>query len=304
MEPKEQHLVRLKVEKAQRFAAEGKTLHAIQLYTKILEEFPEAFDAYYALAALYESLENIEAAQNILSDLLEEHADNKDLRLYFGHFLFGQGKWNETIETLSFFSPNEIPLASFFIGYSHYMLTEYELARISFENFVKSGKDTEFLQDAFIYLAKTHINLSNFDMALLYAKQAEVFYSNYHELHLLYAIIYFYLKMNAHAVKSIEKAMQLNKSDLAVVEWAGKIYLMNSDYKKAEKYLRKYADEAEEVSPEIYSHLGITCLHNNKLEEAGNFFSLALKADPKNKSALEAVKKIAQLNQSKAVSDG
>ncbi len=304
MEAKEKQLIQLKIEKAQRFADEGKTLHAVQLYTKIIEEHPESLEASFGLAGLYEKLENIDAAENILSELLEENSDNKDVRLFFGHFLFRQGKWDETIEVLSFFSPDEIPLASFFIGYSHYMLLEYELARISFENFVKSGKETEFLQDAYIYLAKTHINLTNFDLALLYAKQAEAYYSNYYELHLLFAIIYYYLTMTAHAVTSIEKTIKLNKSDLSVNEWAGKIYLKSGDYKKAEKYLTKFIEESSEVSPEIYSHLGITYLYTNKIKDAENYFNLALKFDPKNKVALEAVKNLEKLNHNPVASDG
>jgi len=304
MEAKEKQLVQLKIEKAQRFIAEGKTLHALQFYKKIIEEHPEAIEAYFNLSLLYESLENILAAENLLSELLEENSDNNEIRLFFGHLLFRQGKWNETIEVLSFFSPNEIPLASFFIGYSHYMLLEYELARISFENFVKSGKETEFMQDAYIYLAKTHINLTNFDMALLYVKQAEVYYSNHYELHLLFAIIYYYLTMIAHAVTSIEKTLKLNKDDLSVTEWAGKIYLKSGDYKKAEKYFTKFIDESTEVSPETYSHLGITYLYTNKIKDAENYFNLALKLDPQNKVALEAVKNLEKLNQNQAASDG
>ena len=304
MEDKEKQIVQLKIEKAQRFAIEGKTLHAVQFYTKIIEDHPESIEAHFNLAGLYESLDNIPAGENLLSDLLEENPGNNDVRLFLGHFLFRHGKWNETIEVLSFFSPNEIPLASFFIGYSHYMLLEYELARISFENFAKSGKETEFIQDAYIYLAKTHINLKNFDKALLYAKQAETFYSNYFELHLLFAIIYYHLTMTAHAVTSIEKTLQLNKSDLSVNEWAGKIYLKNNDFQKAEIYLTKFVQESIEVSPEIYSHLGITYLHANKIKDAQNYFNLALKRDPKNKVALEAVKKIEKLNKSSVASDG
>lgn len=304
MEAKEKQLVQLKIEKAQRFSAEGKSLHAVQLYTKIIEEHPDSIETYFNLAALYESLENFSAAENILFDLLEENSDNKEVRLFFGHFLFRQGKWNETIEALSYFSPNEIPLASFFIGYSHYMLLEYELARISFENFVKSGQETEFIQDAYIYLAKTHIKLTNFDMALLYAKQAETYYSNYYELHLLFAIIYYYLTMTAHAVTAIEKTLKLNKNDLSVNEWAGKIYLKSGDYKKAEKYLTKFIEESSEVSPEIYSHLGITYLYTNKIKDAQNYFNLALKFDPKNKVALEAVKNLEKLTQNPVASDG
>jgi len=304
MEASEKQLVQLKIEKAKRFAAEGKMLHAVQFYRKLIEEHPDAVEAYFNLTALYETLDNISAAENLLYELLEENSDNKEIRLFLGHFLFRHGKWNETIETLSFFSPNEIPLTSFFIGYSHYMLLEYELARISFENFVKSGQETEFIQDAYIYLAKTHISLTNFDMALFYAKQAEAYYSNYYELHLLFAIIYYYLTMTAHAVTSIEKTLKLNKADLSVHEWAGKIYLKSGDYKKAEKYFTKFVEESEEVPPEIYSHLGVAYLHTNKIKDARNYFNLALKYDPQNKVALEAVKNMEKLHLNQAASDG
>ncbi|MFA4923270.1 MAG: tetratricopeptide repeat protein [Ignavibacteriaceae bacterium] len=304
MEEKEKQLVRLKIEKAQRFTAEGKNLHAVQFYTKVIEEHPEAMEAYFSLAELYEGLPNISAAETLLADLLEENPDNKEVRLFLGHFLFRQEKWNETIEVLSFFSPNEIPLASFFIGYSHYMLGEFELARIGFENFVKSGKETEFIQDAFIYLAKTHINLTNFDMALFYAKQAEFFYSNYYELHLLFAIIYYSLEMTAHSVTSIEKTLQLNQKDLSVNEWAGKIYLKHGDFKKAEKYLTKFVHEAVEVSPEIYALLAVAYLHANNKKDALNYFDLALKFDPKNKVALQGIKNLEKLNHNPVASDG
>jgi len=121
---------------------------------------------------------------------------------------------------------------------------------------------------------------------------------------LLFAIIYYYLTMIAHAVTSIEKTLQLNRSDLSVNEWAGKIYLKNNDFQKAEIYLSKFVQESIDVSPEIYSHLGITYLHANKIKDAQNYFNLALKRDPKNKVALEAVKKIEKLNQTSVASDG
>ena len=66
----------------------------------------------------------------------------------------------------------------------------------------------------------------------------------------------------------------------------------------------KFIEESSEVSPEIYSHLGITYLYTNKIKDAQNYFNLALKFDPKNKVALEAVKSLEKLNQNPVASDG
>jgi len=276
--------------------SQGKLLHALQIFDAIYCENPKFKEAAFKIVAIYEKFNNIPAAIKLTNEMLEENSDDRKIRLFCGQFYFRNSMWNETIEVLSFFLPEEEPISSFFIGYSHYMLKEYEYAKISFLNFLANDKSSEFFPDAYIYLAKIDIQLGEFRTALDYLKNAETFYTNFYELHLLFAITYFFLGMEAHSIKSIEKSLKLNVNDGSVIEWAGKIYLKAGNYKLAEGFLRKFISENEHPSPETYSNLAVACLNTNNIRDAKTFFELAVNLDPNNRLAREALKNLEQIN--------
>jgi tetratricopeptide (TPR) repeat protein len=292
-----------KLQAAENLEAEGKLLHATQIYNALINEYPDLFEAYFKLASIYELMDNKEAGLNLLNEFLNEHTEDKTVRLAVGQFLFRNAKWDETIEILSYFLPDEEPLVSFFIGYSHFMLKEFELAKISFENYIRFTKDSTFTQDAYLFLAKTHINLHNYDNALTYLKYAEQYFAGQYELHLLYAVVYFYLNMETNAVSSIERSLKLNPKEPSVLEWAGKIFLKEGDYKKAEFFYNQLLALSEMPSCEVYLNLGIACLNTKKIPEAQNYFDLALKLEPHNKAVIEALKNIESFKQQGAVSN-
>lgn len=304
MKKKIENILDRKTQEADTFLEEGKYLHALQIYFSLIQEYPNINENYFKYALCCEKLGDKKTAINILKQLLETEENNKDIRLRIGHYFFRNELWNETIETLSYFLPEEEPLASFFIGYSYYILKEYELSEIAFLNFISFAKEFDFLPDAYIYLTKIYINLKKFSKAFEYVQQAEKFYANYYELHLLYAIVYHYLGMDTHSVSSIEKTMKLNKNDISIFQWAGKIYLNAGDYDKAEKYFQKYIEKSDVPDSEVYSNLGYVYLNRNKINDAKINFEIALKLDTKNKLAKEGLKKINKLQENKLVSDG
>ena len=130
---------------AREFEAQGKLLHAVQIYISIIQDHPDLIEAYFDLADMYESLGNITSGIELLESLIEQNPDDKDIRLFLGQYLLRNLKWNEAIEVLSYVLPEEEPLVSFFLGYSHFMLKEYEIARINFLNFIPKQKHS--LQD-------------------------------------------------------------------------------------------------------------------------------------------------------------
>lgn len=284
-----------KIKKAKKLEAEGKTLHAIQLYKNIISEFNYSEDAYIALAELYDRLNNISAANDLLSEYLETFPENKDMRKYTARFLIKNEAWNEAIEILSFLTPEEEPIVSFLLGYSHFMLKEIEHAKVYFMKFITSNKEPELIHETYIYLAKINIYQKDFDKAVGFLVKAEKLYSGYWEIHLLYAIIYYYKKMYVHALGSIEYALKLNGKEIKILEWCGKIYFKNSEYKKAEKYLLKFIETQSEVSFEIYSLLAETLLQLNKLEDSLNYFELALKIKPDFEPAIKGKTKVSKL---------
>ncbi|MDP2301180.1 MAG: tetratricopeptide repeat protein [Ignavibacteria bacterium] len=287
--------LRHKINKAESLEAEGKLLHAVQIYNSIIDTFPAQKEPYYKLIALYEKLQNIEAAHNLLTELISLSPEDKELRLYLAHFLFRNEKWDETLETLEFLNPDFDLTIAFINGYSHYMLKEFELANISFQKFVALDRTSEFLPDAYIHLAKANINLNRYEEALKYIKTAENYFESYYELHFIYAIIYYYLGMNEHSIERIKKALRFKKIDNDVYAWAGKIYFKSNDYEKAKQYFDKYLSLSEEGSADIYAQLGLIAVIENDLPLARNYFETSLKFDSENQLVLSALKNIPEL---------
>ncbi len=280
-----------RLKSAHDFEASGDHLHAMQIYYSILTEEPGNSEANFSLAELFEKQGNINSAKNLLSGYLAENPSDNFLRLYFAQFLLRNSMWNDVIDVIQAIDINEEPIAAFFLGYSFFMLKDYEHAKINFQHFINIGKKTELLHETYIYLAKTEIELRNFESALKYAKKSEIVYANFWELNLVFAIIHYNLDMYTHAVSSIGKAIKLNSKEPLTFKWAGKIFLKVGEYLKAEQYFLKYIEMVQYPASEIYSDLGETYLKTNKTENALQYYDLALKLDPLNKFAAEGKRK-------------
>jgi tetratricopeptide (TPR) repeat protein len=293
-----------KLKQARDFQAQGKLLHALQFYESVINEHPSFEDAYFGVAEVYEQMGNIKPAIKLLNEFLVSDPENKTVRLFFGQFLLRNARWEETIEVLSYILPEEENVVDFFIGYAHFKLREYELAKINFTNFISHAGQSELYQEANLYLAKTEIKLSNFDDALVCAKRADIMYSNYWELNAIYAEIYYNIDMHAHALTPIEKAIKLNPNEPELYELAGKIYFKLGDFIKAEKNFLKHIDSTDDASSEVYTKLADACLKGNKAKDALLYYDIALKIDPLNQYALEGKKSAAGMVDNNLVNDG
>jgi len=275
-----------KLKTAQEFEARGENLHAIQLYLSIIEDEPDYVEGYFSLAELYEKQGNLESAKKLLINYLSENPDNNTVRLFYAQLLIRNFQWENVIDIIHSLDINDEPLAGFFLGYSFFMLKDYEPARINFLRFISSGKKTELLLETYIYLAKTEIQLNNFKDALEFAKKAEIVYSNFWELNLILAIIYYNLEMITHSVSSIARAIKLNQNEASVYEWAGRIYLKAGEYLKAEEYFIKHIDMIEYPTSKIYSELAEVYFKVSKVRDALRYYDLALGLDPFNQFAV------------------
>jgi tetratricopeptide (TPR) repeat protein len=280
-------IIDFKLESAAAFLSKGKFLHAIQIYTSVLIENPDIIEANFSLAEIYIQSGNVDQAINLLKDLLGRNPENQDVRLFTGQILLRNAKWHEATEILSYILPEEKPIVSFFLGYSYFMLNEYKLAQINFNNYLKHKTENELLYEAYLFLGKIEIEFENFETALKFLKKTEPFYSNYWELHYYSAKCFYNLDMQIHAILSVEKAIKLNPKEYQSYELSGKIYLKNGDYLKAEKNFLKYIELNQNISSEIYVELGETYLKIKNAKDALGYFELALKIDPKNNEANE-----------------
>ena len=270
--------IKFRLRLASAFIAEGKNLHAIQVYKNLIEE-TDRNEFYFQLAEIFENMGFIDAGKNVLTELLENKEPDNDVTLYFGQYLLRNSRWFEAIEVLNSIS-DSTPAALFLIAYSYLMINEFELAKEYFSNFIISDEKNDLKQEANLYLAKIEYELHNYDSALNYATNAQFLYSDFWELNLILAKVYYSLDMFTHAVNPIQKALKLNSKDATVQEFAGKIYYQLQDFKKAEKYFSEHIDLSSDVSAEIYTLLAKSFVKQRKIDEANLFFELALQIDP------------------------
>lgn len=279
-----------KLKTAKEFEASGKLLHAVQVYKSVIEDYPDETEAYFNLADLYEHFDKVDSAIVLLEDILDHDPHNKDVRLFLGQFMMRNERWREANDVLSYVLVEEEPIVSFFLGYSNFKLKEYKLSKTHFLDFVSIEEHSELVQEAYLFLAKIEVELSEFKSALTFAKKAEVLYDNSWELNSVVAVSYLNLRMFSHAVSAVEKAIKINGKEKSLRELAGKIYLKSGDFLKAEENFLKYIELTETASSELYSNLGEACFKGKKPKEALTYYEMALKIDPENTTALSGKK--------------
>lgn len=280
------------LKKAADFEAQGKFLHAVQVYHSVISQNPNYKIAYIRLATLYDRMGKLDASVNLLRQYIETIEDDKDIRLFLGEIFLKNSRWDEAIEVLSSILVEEQPVVSFFLGYGFFMLKEFHLARVHFTNFLSGDTNSEYHFETYVYLTRLCIELELYEDGLNYVKMAEAIFSNW-ETSQLSGIIYYNQGMYYHATISFEKAIKQNDKEIGLLEWAGKAYLRHGDFANAQKYLLKYVNSAE-ASADAYTSLALACLNLQKTEEANGYFEMALALDPQNPVALVGKKKCAK----------
>jgi tetratricopeptide (TPR) repeat protein len=292
-----------KLKTARDFEVQSKPLYAIQIYLLLINDYPKFTEPYFRLAEIYETMGKLNSAIDLFEKISNLQPEDKDVKLYYGQFLIRNAKWEKAIEVLSFISSEEEPIVFYFTGYAYFMLKDFELSKVNFLSFIISDEQPEIIQEAYLYLAKIEIELKEFYSALRYANRAEVLFSDFWELHVIYAQVYFNQDMINHAIKSVEKAVRFNSKEPTIFAWAGKIYFKNNDYKKAEQYFAKFIELSEVISSEDYTLLAEVYLHNGKFNEAVTYFDSAVKLDPKNKTAVAGKNNAQNLLTKNSISD-
>ncbi|HED08465.1 MAG TPA: tetratricopeptide repeat protein [Ignavibacteria bacterium] len=279
-----------KLNNAKKFAASGKFLHAVQLYKSLMEEFPDNAESYFQLAQLYKDQNLSKEAENLLLNYLIEHPDRIDVIIYLAEIYLQSSKWDEIVGILTPVTPQEEPDALFLIGYAYFMLGDYEISKINFENFLKFNDEPELFYETQLFLSKIYLAQNKFTEALEHAEKSEKFYSNYWELKFIYAKIYLNIKMISHAINNIEACIKMNIANYKVYKLAGEIYYKARDYIKSEEYFKKCINLNGNIDTDLYIKLAGICIKNNKINEAVDYYDLVLKINPKHNIALKGKK--------------
>jgi tetratricopeptide (TPR) repeat protein len=272
--------------KAAQFEKEEKYLHAVQIYLQLYDLPEYRRSVTLRLASMYDKLNNFQSSVSIIEKYLEEQPQDDEVRKFFAQILIHNFHYDMAIDVLSSLPRAEHSDIFYLMGIANFHMSNFEIAKINFEEFIAKNKTSELVPESYLYIAKANIELGNLDEALRSAKSSEWFFNRNYDLFLTLATIYYYKEMYFHAHESILKALKLNPKEPAIKGMAGKILFQMGEFEKAETVLREFI-VMDNSDTEMYLLLGKVCLKNNKKKDAEAFFNTALELDPNNSAAKE-----------------
>lgn len=264
------------LEKARRYFESGKFLHSTQIYHRIINEFPNLIDAYIELAFIYTKLGKEGYAEKLLRRAYEIEPKNEEILFMLGNICLRSKRFDEAIKYYTPLTVLGYPVVHYNLGLAYYYKGELFEAEAELKKVLKL--DPEFPKVSEI-LVEILIRRKSYEEALEYLKRAMKRESYNHMLYYFLAISHWNLKNLKEAKNAIESAIDLEPEKAILWETYGEILLDLGEIDKAEKcFSRAVSLDSNLVNSFI--NLGLIYKYRGKNEEAGRFFSEALRIDP------------------------
>lgn len=153
------------LEEGNKIFNQGKYQEAVQVYKKILDQFPDAYVIHKNIGNCYFKMEKYDQAIQSYKKVLEEDPDNKDIKLSIGNSYANKGNKEKSLEWYSKIEFEEIEDATvlYNIGTDLYNMNKFEEALKYYKRAVEIQED--FL-DGLYQLGLTQLNLGNNEKAV------------------------------------------------------------------------------------------------------------------------------------------
>ncbi len=144
---------------------EGKREEAIEIYEKIIEEFPEAYIVNKNIGTAYFQMEKYDRAEECYMKILEKEPNNNDVILLIGNCYANRGQnekaleWYHKIE----FEKIDNPTVLYNIGTNYYNVSDFQGA---LKYYKKAVEIQEGFLDGLYQLGLTHLTLGNYKGAI------------------------------------------------------------------------------------------------------------------------------------------
>lgn len=278
-----------KLNLASGFESLGNYLHALQIYTSLIESDETYIEPYLRLVLLYEKTGRIEEAGKVLDKMTTVNPKNDYALIFASEFFIRFSNWEKALSVVVNIDESVYPISYYWSGLCNYNLKNYEQARESLEYLRKIDSKYEYWSHALFLLANIEFDTGKYNQALEFANEIEFVYTDNWELYLLLAKIYYKLDMIIHADEKITKALKFAKGNSKVYESAAKIFLKAGKLKKSEKYFDLLMESTDEISAEIYSSMASIAEANKEPEKARLYYELALSIDSGYRPAMNAL---------------
>jgi len=276
------------LEQAHAFYAEGKLLHASQIYHRILTTDPTVQVTWLRLSHIQGELQQFEAAERTMKNALEQFKNSREMHFYHGLLELRRGHYSRSLLYFRRLLSAERGLPRIFRSHLHFNVAlaylhmhKYRLAESHLKRVFQA--DPEFIGVGEL-LGELMTRRSAPDEAIEVLRRVTSDYpSNWHASYWL-GVAYMESGKLIEALKEFMKVVELNP-DLAV-GWqkSGEALLALERFPEAEKQLRRAMELSPEWSEAIAAY-GMLLLHVNERAQAAEYFERALELEPTNEKA-------------------
>jgi tetratricopeptide (TPR) repeat protein len=278
------------MEQARSFVNEGKILHAIQMYSKVIDGSPRTAEAWIELFRVYCSQGKFEAAEHTLTEALERVDDPNEIRFLLGVLHLQTGDRLRAVSCFRKIEDSEESLPSEFRARVHFNLglvyvqmhrwglAEHHLRRTRQLN-PEFPKINESLSE--ILLRKGRIQEVTQILGPALAKDPYSWMG-----HFLMGLALMRMQRWKDAYEQFVTAVDVDPKESRAWQKCGQCLIAMRELDQAEHYLKK-ALELNPLSTEVVVNFGFLYLERGDRSRASELFDRVLDSEPTNAAARE-----------------
>ncbi len=280
MKLNEIQLARL-LDNARALVEEGKRLHAMQVYNRLVAAEPSFLLPYFELASLYAELGKEHASISILRQAQELFPENVEVTYHLGGYHLRIEEYEKALTLYKKLVGKKLPQVHFNMGVAYYFKNNFKLAEEQFRLTLKYDPQYPKINES---LGELLLKRQAYTEAIDYLKRGieKNPYSavNHHLLGSAYGKIDDWKK----AQKEFVLAVDMDPEQAANWQMCGESLIHLKRFTEAEPYLRK-ALELSPQSVETLVYLSQVLSAKGEMERAIEYIKKALNVDPKNQQA-------------------
>ena len=269
------------IDQARAFVNEDKSLHAEQIYRRLIRDEPTFLQPYKELASLYAEIGNLQAGVRTLTKAHEQFPTSSEITFFLGTLYLQAEEYDKALTYYQKLVGKRLPHVHFNMGitffYKNNIQRAEEQLRLTLKLDPKFPKSNETLGELLIHRKA-------FAEAIQYLKRG-IDTDPYSSItHHLLGAAYQALGNIKNAYNEFVLAIEMDPKESHSWQKCGEVLLEMKRYEEAEQYLRK-ALELDPHCADALANFGQLYLMKGDTTLSTEFFNKALSVDPHNNRA-------------------
>ena len=271
------------LESAREFAAEGKLLHAAQLYHRVMHALPTLDEPYLRLSQIYLEMGRVDLAEKMLGAGQTRNPDNTLFVRLLGESQLQRGAFADALSTFRSLAHRRMPDVHFHLGLAYLHLGQLSRAEAEFQTTILLDERWPRAHEA---LGEVFMRRKNFDGAIRELERG-VQIDPYSGIgHRLLGVALTSRLELSRAIEHLILAVDIDPKDAEAWQLCGDVLLRMRRFEEAEPYLTK-ALKLNPRSAETSICIGFLCLHRGDRAKALQAFNRALELQPGHPRAVD-----------------